>query len=350
MTKILFTGKDDFKYNRTRILLKGLLSNKEVEVILYPLNGTGFSVNEFRRKSEQADYVYIPPMRHSDVRTVRKMTRRPIIFDPLISKYLTRTIDHGKWWTAPEKYIRDYVAFKNSNIIMMDTECGKDWILEKFRLKDNAVFTLPVGVDTSVFKPEPTMENIKFTIGFLGSFIPLQGTDKIIEMARILRHEKGIQFDIIGDGPCFKRIRRLVDKNNLKNICFRGWVNYNKINTIINSYDLCLGIFGNSIKTNLVIPNKVYHYAAIGKCIMTKNTPAIKEIFTDGQDIQLTSSEPEEMAATAIDLRNMPEKRESLGKATNRLIVGKYNEEEIAAIFINNIKKWEESKNKKLAF
>lgn len=338
--KILFTGNDDFKYNRTRILLNGLLANPDVEVVQYPLNKKGFSRAEFQQHAERSDYIYIGPMRHSDVRPVRKMTSTPIVFDPLISKYLTRTIDHGKWWTAPEKYYRDWVAFSNCDHIMMDTQGDIDWIVNKYKLDPAHMSVLPIGVDTSIFKPDPVAPNDKFTVGFHGGFIPLQGLDKIVETARILKDEADIHFDIVGAGSQYKKIRKLADGYQLPNITFRGWVQYDDINPIINAFDVCLGIFADSIKTDLVIPNKVYEYAALGKCIVTKDTPAIKEIFTDGQDVQLTPAQPEAMAASILALKNDQERREKIGKAAYELIVNGYDPIHIGKTFIRNLKEW----------
>lgn len=338
--KILFTGNDDFKYNRTRILLNGLLKNSEVEVIQYPLNKEGFSKAEFQQHAEAADYIYIGAMRHSDVRPVRKMTDTPIVFDPLISKYLTRTIDHGKWWTAPEKYYRDWVAFRNCDVIMMDTQGDIDWIVDKYKLDPANIFVLPIGVDTSIFKPAKGEANEKFTVGFHGGFIPLQGLDKIVETARILQTETNIQFDIVGAGSQYKKIRKLADDYQLQNMQFRGWVNYDDINPIINAFDVCLGIFADSIKTDLVIPNKVYEYAALGKCIITKDTPAIKEIFTDRKDICLTEADPEKMAEVIVAMKDDQEQRENIGKAAYELIVNGYDPLNIGKTFVRNMKEW----------
>ena len=341
--KILFTGNDDFKYNRTRILLHGLLENPDVEVIQYPLNKEGFSKTELQQHAQAADFIYIGAMRHSDVRPVRKMTSTPIVFDPLISKYLTRTIDHGKWWTAPEKYYRDWIAFSNCDVIMMDTQQDIDWIVNKYKLDPANIFVLPIGVDTSIFKPAPGEVNEKFTVGFHGGFIPLQGLDKIVETARVLQHETDIRFDIVGAGSQYKKIRKLADSYQLQNIKFRGWVNYDEINPIINAFDVCLGIFANSIKTDLVIPNKVYEYAALGKCIITKDTPAIKEVFTHEKDIQLTVAAPEKMAEAILSMKADQEKRASIGKAAYELIVNGYDPLHIGKTFLNNLQLWEAS-------
>jgi len=78
-----------------------------------------------------------------------------------------------------------------------------------------------------------------------------------------------------------KKAKELAQKWELKNIHFHGKVNYDQLNPLINTFDLCLGIFGDSKKADMVIPNKVYHYSAIGKCTLTKDTHGIKELFTE---------------------------------------------------------------------
>jgi len=338
--KILFTGKDDFKYNRTRILLTGLHAHPAVEVVEYPLNKEGYQEREFQKHAQWADFLYLGAFRHSDVKIVKKKTSTPLVFDPLISKYLTRTIDYGKWWSAPEKYLRDRVAFKNSDIIMMDTQGDIDWVVEKYKLDPEQLFVLPIGVDTSIFKPVNTESRGGLTVGFHGGFIPLQGMDKIIETARLLAAESDINFDIVGAGPEYKKITRMAEKYGLSNVKFRGWVNYIEINPIINAFDVCLGIFGNSIKTDLVIPNKVYEYAALKKCIITKDTIGIREIFTPDKDVKLTPADPEKMAQAVVEMRDDPTKRNTMGTEAFELIAGGYNERKIGEIFVKNLQEW----------
>ncbi len=339
--RVLFTGNDDFKYNRTRIILKGLLKHPEVEVIEYPLNKEDYSEEEFQEHARSADFIYLGAFRHSDVKVIKKKTSKPLVFDPLISKYLTRTIDYGKWWTAPDKYYRDLVAFKNSDIIMMDTQGDIDWIVKKYGLDPTNIFVLPIGVDTSIFHPMEADSHEGIIVGFHGAFIPLQGMDKIIETARVLAQESGILFDLVGMGPEYKKTTKLASRYGLENVQFRGWIEYSEINPIINAFDICLGIFGNSIKTDLVIPNKVYEYAALNKCIISKDTVGIREIFTPDVDIKLTPADPEKMAEAIVELRDNKEKRKAMGDAAYQLIGGGYNENKIGEIFVNNLKKWQ---------
>lgn len=325
--------------------MNGLKRHPDVEVIEYPFTSRkAFDNKRFNELSNAADYVYIPPMRHSDVRFIRKKTSKPIVFDPLISKYLTRTIDHGKWWSAPEKYFRDWIAFKNSDLILMDTEGDKEYIVDKYKLDPNNVQVVPIGVDTSIFKPETARSGDKLVVGFHGGFIPLQGVEKIVKAADLLKSEKDIVFDIVGAGSQYKKIRKLANRLSTSNVNFRGWVNYDEINPIINTFDVCLGIFGDSIKTNLVVPNKVYEYAALRKCIITKDTPAIKEIFSGDENIKLCPSDPQAIADAIMELKSDTKTRLRLAENAFELITGSYDEQGIAGIFLDKIGKWQRNR------
>ena len=339
--KILFTGKDDFTYNRTRILLTGLLANSEVEVTQYSMKDPQYAKDELRQLASESDFVYVPAFRHSDVKPIKQLTDTPIVFDPLISKYLTRTIDYGEWWSAPKQYYRDWVAFKHSDIIMMDTQGDIDWIVQKYELDARNVFFLPIGANTSTFKPKEMPPNEKFVVGYHGGFIPLQGLDKIVEAARIVASERDILFDLLGAGPQFKKTTRLASKYGLTNINFRGWVKYEELSDAVNAFDLCLGIFGKSIKTELVVPNKVYEYAALGKCVISKETAGIQEVFTADKDIKLTPADPEKIAEAIVELKGDEQKREALGQGAYELITQKYNEHKIAERFIENLRQWQ---------
>lgn len=334
--KILITGKDKFTYNRTQVLLSGLSQLDCVELIYFPIiNRKVFEKEAFTAISATVDLVYIPPFRHSDVKYIKKLSKAPVVFDALISKYLTRTIDHGKWWTAIEKKWRDRVAFKYSDVIVMDTEAHRQYIIDLYRLDENKVVSIPVGVDTTRFKPMSRNANHSFIVGFYGGFIPLQGVEKIVKAAHILRDHNDISFEIIGKWLDHKKVTSLAKKLGVRNIEFVGWVPYDELNDRINNYDLCLGIFGDSLKADLVVPNKLYHYAALGKVIITKDTVGVREIFENNQNAILIKGDAQNIANHILSAKKDP--HQQLGTNALQLIQNNYAQNHIAECFVRKI-------------
>jgi glycosyltransferase involved in cell wall biosynthesis len=339
--KILFTGKADFNYNRVRVLLAGLKEIKGVEVIFFPIKKRkNFDKVAFLKMQEGVDFIYIPPFRHRDVKFIKKISIKPVIFDPLISKYSTKVIDYGHFWKAPIKYILDKVAFSNCDYLIADTLEHKNYFAKKFKLNSDKIDILPVGVDTSLFFPTETKKNKLFKVGFYGSFIPLQGIPMIIQTANLLKDNKEIEFDIIGKGHQYNQTIKYVKKHNLTNVNLLGWVKYEKLNESINEFDICLGIFGNSLKADSVIPNKVFHYAALNKCVITKDTPGIRELFTPNENIMLCSNKPEQIAERILEMKSNIDLKTKIGDNANQFIKSNYSHTHIARIFLNLLKNY----------
>jgi len=344
--KILFTGKSDFQYNRVRVLISGLSKLENIEVDYYPIpKRSQFNKSQFKTKADWADYIYIPPFRHVDVGFIKRHTKTPIVFDPLISKYLTK-LDYGHFWKLPIKYFLDLIPFQKADILLTDTQAHKNYFIKKFHLKADKVFHLYIGADTSLFHPEEnTKQNsAKFKVGFYGSFVPLQGADKIPEIAYLLKDHKDIEFEVIGGGYTFKKTKKAAEKRQLQNINFIGNLPYEALSTRINSFNICLGIFGDSLKADLVIPNKIYHYASVGKPIITLNSAGIQEIFTHQKNIMLSESSPEAIASSIIKLKENQALGDDLGSNALSLLKEDYNEVKIAESFIEILEQFHKNK------
>lgn len=127
----------------------------------------------------------------------------------------------------------------------------------------------------------------KFTVGFHGTFIPLQGVQFIIRAAKELEHDREIVFEVVGSGQKHEEIISLAKELGLKTVNFVGMVPLDELPVRIRKPDICLGIFGDTQKALQVIPNKVYECIAMRKPVITSDTPAIRELFTDRENILL---------------------------------------------------------------
>ncbi len=340
MIRVLFAGRDDFSYNRTVILRAGLDKRKDVEVALFSYKSRrNFDRDQWIKEEAAADVIYIPPLRHGDVAFIREQTRKPIIFDPLISKYLTRTGDHGKWWTAWEKKWRDRMGVNHCDWLIMDTQAHLDWMVEAYDFDPKKTGIVPIGADIQKFKPTEKAPSEHFRIGFYGGFVPLQGVDRIVQTAKLLEAQKDITFEIIGYGPFYNKVKSLADKLQTSNTLFKGWVKYDELNASLNDFDLALGVFGTSLKTDLVIPNKIYHYAAMRKCIITKDTRGMRENFEDQKNVLLTHNDPDAMAEKILLAKGDPDMRNRIANAGYELVRDHYNEDQVAASFVEIMKK-----------
>tara|TARA_B100000401_G_scaffold437958_1_gene384912 strand:+ start:1571 stop:2623 length:1053 start_codon:yes stop_codon:yes gene_type:complete len=346
---ILFAGKYTGEYNRDKIILEGLSKRNDVKIIEYKFNKKkDFSQEKFTRLNEECDIIYCPSFSHKFVRFIKKKATKPVVFDPLISNYLTKVFDYKnvkkRSPRAFKNYLKDKISFNAADVLIADTEQHKIYFHKTFGIPLNKIKVLPVGANTSVFKPLLKNPTNPLIIGFYGGFIPLQGVKFIVEAASILKENSSVCFHLIGTGYEFNKMQKLVEKLNLKNIHFEGWVDYNELPKKIAQFDICLGIFGDTIKANLVIPNKIYHYAAMGKPIITMNSPAIKEIFTENKNIRLVENNGKELANSILELAENQEKQNELGENARELAEIEFSEDKIAEKLVAIIKKFQTKK------
>ena len=334
--KLLFVGKTDFQYNRDLVLMNGLKARDDVELLTHRIKKRNWKTFQHIKKlSSQVDFVVIPSFGHKDVTFVKLASKAPVVFDPLISKYMTKVLDYKVTWKAPHKYAVDWLSFHLPDILIWDTLAHQKYLRKKYRLR-KPMTTIYIGADTNLFFPisKPDKQKNKTIVGFYGSFNPLQGIDKIVRTAHLLKENDEIEFHIIGSGSTYKSVRKLADKLKLNNIKFTPTIPYEKLNAAINSFDICLGVFGESLKTDVVIPNKIYHYSAAKKCTITKDTQAIKELFSQEENIYLVKNDPEEIKNAILHLCQHQKTSENIAQKAYTLITEQYNQNKIADDFV----------------
>jgi len=343
--KILVAGKFDPAYNRTKIILDGLLAQPGVSLSFYNYKEKSkFNFVALRKACQQADVIFLPSFTHRDVLRIKWLSGKPLIFDPLISRYLTKVFDYKQVSRysprALKNYLKDKISMSMADLVLCDTQAHLQYFHETIGIPLHKLQILPVGVNTDDFKPAPPQHTRHtFIAGFYGGFIPLQGTKMIVETANYLREHTDLHFRLIGDGFEYKAMKKLSEVYQLTNISFQGWVDYNKLAEEVNAFDICLGIFGETQKADVVIPNKIFHYASLKKAIITKDTPAIREIFEDGKDILLCANTPAAIAEKILLLKNDPVKRNLLAAHCYEKITTSYNHLAIGKKFLEMAEK-----------
>ncbi|MBI3571976.1 glycosyltransferase [Candidatus Kaiserbacteria bacterium] len=157
------------------------------------------------------------------------------------------------------------------------------------------------------------------SVSFHGKYIPLQGVEHIIHAADILRRED-ISFTLIGSGQTFPMAKKMAEGLQLENVIFVERVPFEQLPGMLRGFDVSLGVFGDTDKAARVIPNKIYEAAALGRAILTADTPAIREFFTDRENILLCRrSDPKDLAAKLLILKDDAALQTRLGEGALRL-------------------------------
>ena len=197
----------------------------------------------------------------------------------------------------------------------MDTYTHINYFCEKYHISPKNFNRILVGARNDIFFPRENVKTFrdKFTIGFWSTYIPLHGIEFILKSAKILENNKDIRFVLIGKGQTYNKNRLLASELGLDNVNFIGMQSLEGLAKLISQFDIGLGIFGSSDKTQQVIPNKIFHGIAMKIPIITCESPAIKELFRNNENILLCKpANPESLAKAILTLKNNAEHREKI--------------------------------------
>ncbi len=230
-------------------------------------------------RHKPAPRVYVP---YPSVFTVlflgilpRRFRPELIILDAFISLYDTLVNDRellspGNLISVTLKYL-ETMAYASANLIIVDTPQSASYLCREFNIPKDKVIHNPLFTNESCYQPQPHRSGDAICrVLFIGTFIPLHGIETIISAAARLEGKKNIRFRIVGTGQTAASVENMVNLNNLEWI--RTWQTAETLAGLIGDADICLGIFGNSDKTQRVCPLKMYAYTACGRPVVTGDT------------------------------------------------------------------------------
>lgn len=249
------------------------------------------------------------------------LRRKPLLFDWFISAYDTIVNDRGL--IAPRNPVAwtlwcgEWLAAHAATRTFMDTATHARHMESIFHLIPNSIGHVWVGAETLFFQHDsaPTVPaGDTLRVLFYGQFIPLHGIETIIGAARLTRGQ-AIRWTLVGRGQDAPRIREWLAADPLPNVEWIDWITYAGLPAAIADADVCLGIFGTSDKAASVIPNKVFQIVAMRKPLVTRDSPAMREMLTDAPPcVQLVP--PGDAKALADVIRGLAATRRTITRAS----------------------------------
>ena len=179
----------------------------------------------------------------------------------------------------------EWLACRAADVVVLDTQAHAKFFEDRFGLPRGKTASVFVGAEPSSFQPltadaNPVRTKSDLSVLFYGQFIPLHGIDTIVKAAQLAK-DYPIHWTLVGQGQEEQRIRDLLGADWPENLEWIPWVPYGELASRIHAADICLGIFGDTGKAARVIPNKVFQILSVGKPLITRDSPAIRELLTD---------------------------------------------------------------------
>lgn len=339
-TRIVAWGTYDVGKPRVRILLRGLQENGvDVLVCHHDVWGgvedksqikgiarrLGFALRLVAAypgliyrylRLPRHDAVLVSYMGHLDVLVIWLLARLrgvPVIWDAFLSLYNT-VVEDRRMLRPGHPLARllwawEWLACRAAHRVVLDTRAHADYFVKTFGIAGERMAAAFVGAEPEKFPPmrtAPPADRLPMVL-FYGQFIPLHGIDTIIQAARLARDD-AIEWVIVGTGQEAARIRAELEHEPLPKLRRMEWVDYAELSALLAQSAVALGIFGDTDKAARVIPNKVFQILMSGKPLVTRDSPAIRELISpDAPGIKLVPpANPSELLRGVRSLLKAP--------------------------------------------
>lgn len=283
------------------------------------------------------DAVFVGYMGVLDVLLIAPFARlrgKPVVWDAFLSVYDTTVVDRGLLEPASlrARLLRrvEGAACRLADLVVLDTKAHAVLMAGLHEPGSARFRAVMVGCEEG-FRPlaSSAPDGAPLDILFYGQFIPLHGIETIVRAAQASA-ERGWTWTLIGKGQESAKIDRMLEEADSPHIRRIEWVPYARLAEAVAGADICLGIFGGSAKAASVIPNKVFQILAAGKPLVTRDSPAMRELV-DGQDKGLYLVPPSDPEALLRALGEFERQRHELAPPLHDRVCARFALPQLAA-------------------
>ncbi len=208
---------------------------------------------------------------------VARGRRVPLVVDAMISLWDTLAGDRARVGAGVGSALAglDRVTMRCADVVIADTEAHARLYSERFGVRSERMGVARVGAETAVFPSSPLPGGEPRAL-FYGKLAPLHGLETILNAAR---RDGAPPLRVVGEGQLGDWFEAELQRDRPAGIEHVPWVELDRLGAEIAEASMVLGIFGRSAKAARVIPNKVYHAMAVGRPVITADTPAAREVL-----------------------------------------------------------------------
>jgi len=268
---------------------------------------------------------------HLDVLLANRLARRagrPVVLDAFLS--LAETVEdrglagrHSPRWQAAR--LLDRLACRRADRVLADTRAHAAYFARALGVPAARLAVVPMGAWPRPPLPPPPAEG--FEVVYYGGYIPLHGLEYVLGAARHLRGLPDVRFTLVGDGQEYAATVARVREWGLANVRLaREWLSEEAlVARYLAPAHVCLGVFGGSPKAARVVPAKALLALAAGRPVVTRDSPAARELLTDGESALLCApADADALAAALLRLRADAALRARLAAAGPPLVAARY--------------------------
>jgi glycosyltransferase involved in cell wall biosynthesis len=257
--------------------------------------------------------------------------RAGLVFAPLVGLVET-LVDDRRVFSARGPRARalgalDRLALRAADLVLVDTTAHAAYFVEQGAPRER-LGVWHLGAEPEFFAA-PTAAPVGRRVLFYGTCLPLHGIETIIAAA--VRLGSRAEVVLLGDGPERPRLVALARELGAP-VTWRPPVPLVQLPGELAAAAVVLGVFGTGRKAAVVVPNKVYQAAAVGRPLVTRDGPGLREVFEPGTHcLACPPGDPEALAAAIARLLADPALAARLGRAARARMGERFAPERQAA-------------------
>ncbi len=272
------------------------------------------------------------------------VSKKPVILNAMTSLYEANIIARKKYsknsFMAWRIWLIDWLAFKFADLVLVETNKQKEYLVKRFKIKPRKYARLFTGADDAIFYPDDSIKkDDKFTVLFRGRFLPEAGVRHILQAAKILEKEE-VKFLILGFGLLEKEIKDQIKSLNLKNLeLITRRLEEKELREKMLTAHISIGQIENHERLKRTIPYKAFESLALKLPYITGNSLGINELLEDGKNcIMVNLADPEDLADKIMKLKNSSDLRKKIAENGYKLYKEKLNPEVLGKELLNIIR------------
>lgn len=154
-----------------------------------------------------------------------------------------------------------------------------------------------------------------------GTISKRYGFQTAIKAVSLLRNKiPDLRLEIVGNGEYMEGLVSLVTHLSLEDVVnFRGYVSLDKIPNLIMQSDIGLVPIAKDNFTDLMLPNKLFEYIALGRAVISSNLMTIRTYFNNDSILFFESNNEKDLARCIFQLYQNPAKRTSFVRSANKI-------------------------------
>lgn len=208
----------------------------------------------------------------------------------------------------------DEVPFRLADVVLTDTLHHGKYFESALGVPRERIHRVFVGAGKPFQQARWHPAEGPFTVLFYAKFSPLHGVLTILDAARKLQGEE-VCFTIVGGGQLEADVRKEVHELELPNLEWIEWLDTAVLVERMRQCHVNLGIVGATTKAEMVIPNKVFQALAMGVPVITRESPAIRELLDHGPSgVLCEADDGAELARAILQCKHDQDSLEMIGR------------------------------------